>query len=107
MPEQKNTFQLIYDVVRRIPKGKVCTYGQVAHILGKPNLARVVGYALHANPDPNTIPCHRIVNRFGEVSEAFVFGGANVQHDLLINENVKFLENGRVDLKTHMWYGED
>ena len=62
-----NTFEKIYEVVRNIPKGKVATYGQVAILAGNPRLARVVGYALHVNPDTSTIPCHRVVNREGRV----------------------------------------
>ena len=96
-----NVFNKIYNVVKSIPKGKVATYGQVALLSGNPRWSRVVGYALHVNPDPKNIPCHRVVNRFGEVSKAFVFGGENAQISLLKNEGVTFLENGRVDLKKH------
>jgi methylated-DNA-protein-cysteine methyltransferase-like protein len=62
----------------------------------------VVGYALHSNPDPETIPCHRVVNRLGEVSKAFAFGGENRQITLLQNEGVGFVE-GRVDLEKYQW----
>ncbi|WMJ23550.1 MGMT family protein [Paludicola sp. MB14-C6] len=101
-----NTFQRIYEVVRKIPKGKVCTYGQIALLVGNSRLSRVVGYALHSNPDPKTIPCHRVVNRFGEVSSAFAFGGANRQVELLQIEGVSFIDETKVDLKKFMWYGE-
>ena len=74
-----NTFEKIYEVVKSIPKGRVATYGQVAAIAGNPSWARVVGYALHNNPDPENIPCHRVVNREGKVAESFVFGGGAVQ----------------------------
>ena len=77
------TFDKIYNIVRQIPKGKVATYGQVALLAGNPRWARVVGYALHVNPDPETIKCHRVVNRNGEVSKAFAFGGENMQIHLL------------------------
>ncbi len=83
-------------VVQRIPKGKVTTYGDVARLIGNPRMSRVVGYALHVNPDPANIPCHRVVNRFGEVSEAFAFGGGNRQYELLMEEGVGFDEEGRV-----------
>ena len=99
---QKSTFELIYDVVKQIPKGKVSTYGQVASLAGNKRWARVVGYALHSNPDPETIPCHRVVNRLGEVSKAFAFGGKNRQIELLQNEGVRFVE-GRVDLEKYQW----
>ena len=72
-------FEKIYEVVKTIPKGRVATYGQVAFLAGNPRWARVVGYALHNNPSPETIPCHRVVNREGKVAEAFVFGGGAAQ----------------------------
>ncbi|MBQ9119059.1 MAG: MGMT family protein [Lachnospiraceae bacterium] len=100
MPQ--STFELIYDVVKQIPKGKVATYGQVASLAGNRRWARVVGYALHANPDPEHIPCHRVVNRLGEVSKAFAFGGENRQIALLEGEGVR-LEDGRVDLEKYQW----
>ena len=99
-----NTFDKIYEVVRQIPYGKVATYGQVAAIAGIPRMSRVVGYALHVNPDPDSIPCFRVVNRFGEPSSAFAFGGKNMQIMLLENEGVSFID-GRVDLSRHLWDG--
>ena len=89
-------FEEIYAVVGRIPKGKVTTYGNVARLVGNPRLSRVVGYALHVNPNPERIPCHRVVNRFGEVSSAFAFGGGNRQRELLLKEGVEFDSDGRV-----------
>ncbi len=102
----ENTFTRIYDVVRRIPKGRVCTYGQIALLVGNPRLSRVVGYALHVNPEPGVIPCHRVVNRNGEVSSAFAFGGENVQIQLLEDEGVEFVA-GRVPIDRYMWYGDE
>lgn len=99
---EKSTFELIYDVVRQIPRGKVATYGQVAALAGNKRWSRVVGYALHVNPDPEHIPCHRVVNRLGEVSGAFAFGGENRQIALLKEEGVK-AEGNRVDLKKYGW----
>ena len=64
---KKKIFDKIYDIVKMIPEGKVATYGQVATYAGNPRLARVVGYALHVNPDPDNIPCYRVVNREGRV----------------------------------------
>ncbi len=66
----------IYAVVRRIPRGRVATYGQVAEAAGDRKMARAVGNALHRNPDPETIPCHRVVNAKGELAWGFAFGGA-------------------------------
>ncbi len=98
----ENTFEKIYRVVKQIPYGRVATYGQVAALAGNRRWSRVVGYALHSNPDPDTIPCYRVVNRHVEVSEAFAFGGGNRQIDLLKAEGVECI-NGRVDLETYQW----
>ena len=95
-------FERIYEVVRRIPYGKVATYGHVAAMAGNPRWARVVGYALHVNPDPEHIPCFRVVNRFGEVSKAFAFGGENMQIQLLRAEGVE-VTDGKVDLSKYGW----
>lgn len=96
-----NTFEKIYAVVRSIPKGKVATYGQVAFLAGNPRWARVVGYALHVNPDPGTIPCHRVVNREGKVAPGFAFGGSGVQRQLLEAEGIVFEQDGRIDLSKY------
>lgn len=101
-----NSFEKIYDVVKRIPKGKVATYGQIALFAGNPHWSRVVGYALHVNPDPDGIPCFRVVNRFGKVSEAFAFGGENRQIELLRNDGVEVSDDGYVDLSKFLWNGE-
>lgn len=103
--EKLSTFELIYDVVRQIPYGEVATYGQVARLAGNARWARVVGYALHVNPDPENIPCYRVVNRNGEVSRAFAFGGENRQIELLKAEGVTF-KDGRVDMEKHQWMRE-
>ena len=99
---EKTTFELIYDVVKQIPKGTVATYGQVATLAGNKRWARVVGYALHANPDPAHIPCHRVVNREGAVSEAFAFGGGNRQVELLREEGVEVVDK-KVNLTKYQW----
>ena len=101
-----NTFEKIYEVVKRIPKGRVATYGQVAALAGNRRLSQVVGYALHVNPDPENIPCYRVVNRFGEVSKAFAFGGENMQIILLRADGIKVTDEGRVDLDTYLWDGK-
>ena len=102
----KTSFDLIYDVVMNIPRGKVATYGLVARLAGNPRWARVVGYALHVNPRPGVIPCHRVVNRFGGLSPAFAFGGENMQRTLLEEEGVAFGPDGNVDLENHLWTGD-
>lgn len=99
---EKSSFEQIYDIVKQIPYGQVVTYGQVAALVGNKRWARVVGYALHVNPDPEHIPCYRVVNRFGEVSKAFAFGGENKQMELLEREGIK-LDGNKVDLKKYQW----
>ncbi len=98
MSESSTVFQRIYDVVKRIPRGNVATYGQVALVAGNPRWARAVGYALHCNPDPINIPCYRVVNREGRVSSAFAFGGENIQVELLKNDGVGFVDATHVDM---------
>lgn len=99
MSSNLSVFQRIYEVVKRIPKGKVATYGQVALVAGNPRWARVVGYALHCNPDPESIPCYRVVNREGRVSSAFAFGGENIQVEMLKADGVGFVGDFCVDMK--------
>ncbi len=95
------TFEKIYEVVKQIPKGKVATYGQVALLAGNPRWARVVGYALHNNPQPFVIPCHRVVNREGRVACAFAFGGGENQRELLEKEGIVFENDGHIDLSKY------
>ena len=102
-----NTFEKIYEVVKNIPKGKVATYGQVALLAGKPRGARVVGYALHVNPAPGIIPCHRVVNREGRVAPGFAFGGSGRQRELLENEGVGFIDEENVDISKYLCNIED
>ena len=102
MEREKNTFEKIYEVVKQIPKGNVATYGQVAALAGNRRWARVVGYALHANPSPDEIPCYRVVNREGRLTEAFAFGGRNRQQELLEQDGIEVVD-GKVDLKKVQW----
>ena len=90
----------IYEAVKRIPKGKVATYGMVAAMAGNPRMSRAVGNALHKNPDPEHIPCHRVLNAKGELADEFVFGGADVQQSRLEAEGV-VVKDGRVDLEKY------
>lgn len=107
MSDNGKVFEKIYETVKRIPEGRVATYGQIALLAGNPRWARVVGYALHVNPDPATIKCHRVVNRFGGLSSAFVFGGINRQAELLRAEGVEVSPDGKVDLKKYGISGEE
>lgn len=90
----------IYEAVKKIPKGRVATYGQIAEWAGDKNMARAVGNALHKNPSPDEIHCFRVVNSKGELAGAFAFGGAENQAKLLEAEGVKVV-NGKVDLKMY------
>ena len=100
-------YENVYKVVQRIPKGKVTTYGVVAFLAGSPRASRVVGSALHHNPSPVVIPCHRVVNRFGKLANEFAFGGQDIQKALLENDGVEVDENFCVDLNKYLWTGED
>lgn len=93
----------VYEVVKRIPKGRVATYGQIARLLASPRASRAVGYALHFNPAPGVIPCHRVVNREGRLAPAFAFGGQEVQAQLLAAEGVFCDEDFVVDLDRYLW----
>lgn len=90
----------IYEAVKRIPKGHVATYGKIAEMAGDPRMARAVGNALHKNPDPEHIPCFRVVNAKGKLAGAFAFGGEDVQAELLRADGVEVI-NGRVDLEKY------
>ena len=96
-----NTFEKIYEVVKKIPQGKVATYGQVATEAGNPRWSQVVGYALHSNPKPGEIPCHRVVRKDGRVAASFAFGGEDTQRLLLLHEGVDFIDEFTVDMKKH------
>ena len=96
-------FERVYEVIKQVPKGKVVTYGQVAYALGSPRAARQVGFALHVNPTPGIIPCHRVVNRFGRLAPAFAFGGEEVQAQLLREEGVEVDETFTVDLTRYLY----
>ena len=101
-----NTFERIYEVVKRIPKGKVASYGTVAALAGNPRWSRVVGYALHVNPSPYAIPCYRVVTKDGGLSQAFAFGGINRQRELLEADGIEFDDDGRVLMAKFAWWGE-
>lgn len=90
----------IYEAVKSIPKGKVASYGQIAKLAGNEKMSRAVGNALHKNPEPGIIPCHRVVDSKGRLAGEFAFGGANVQAELLRAEGVEVIDN-YVDLKKY------
>ena len=90
----------IYEAVKKIPKGRVATYGQIAELAGDRKMARAVGNALHKNSDPEHVPCFRVVNAKGELAGEFAFGGSGAQAKLLEADGVK-VTNGRVDLEKY------
>lgn len=100
----------VFAVVRRIPQGKVASYGLVARLIGAPRSARYVGYALHANPDPgaevNHIPCHRVVFKDGSLCKGFAFGGPDAQRGMLEQEGLTFIDADHVDMDAHCWDGQ-
>lgn len=103
-------YKLIYKLVAEIPSGRVVTYGQIAWMVGKPEAPRMVGYAMSHAPAEQNLPCHRVVNRLGELAPPHAFGGGEIQRAMLEEEGVSFLENGRIDLKRCRWRlsaGED
>ncbi len=100
---QSNLYQDIYDIVADIPEGRVATYGQIAWMAGRPRAARVVGYAMHRVPNGLDIPCHRVVNRSGQMSPPHVFGGEDIQRAMLQEEGVVFLKNGYIDMEKCQW----
>lgn len=95
-------YDRVYDIVRQIPKGKVTTYGQIACLAGSPRASRIVGGALHRNPDESNIPCHRVVNRFGGLAPDFAFGGKDEQKVRLIKDGVEVIDY-TVDLDKFGW----
>lgn len=95
---KNESYEKVYKIVTKIPKGKVTTYGAIGEkLLMSP---RVVGQALHNNPYEGDVPCHRVVNRNGRVAPNFAFGGNGIQKQLLEQEGVVFLDDMHVDLKS-------
>lgn len=94
---------LVSAVVRRIPSGRVTTYGQIAIAIGQKGAARQVGYALYELPEHSNVPWHRVVNARGEVSRRRVFGAELVQRMRLEREGVRFNSHGRIDLAVFGW----
>jgi len=102
MSNQKSFDVRVYEAVCRIPFGRVSTYGRIAEKCGSPRASRAVGMALHRNPRPGEIPCHRVVNREGRLAPGFAFGGPDIQRQLLLDEGVEVSEEGYVDLSKYL-----
>lgn len=101
---KQNFKEKVYELVQKIPKGKVTTYSSVASLLGHPGAARAVGNILHKNRN-HQIPCHRVVHKDGKMSNNFGFGGIKIQKELLIKENVPLKNNDTVYMKRALWKG--
>jgi methylated-DNA-protein-cysteine methyltransferase-like protein len=98
-----DSYERIYATVKRVPRGRVATYGQIATLAGLDGHARQVGYALHSLPDRSDIPWHRVINAKGEVSPRSASDSHELQRMLLEQEGVEFSLDSRVDLKRYRW----
>ncbi len=96
----------VHDVVRQIPYGRVTTYGRIAHAVGAPRSARMVGWAMHNSPDDVSEIAHRVVNRIGELTGGWSWGHPDVMKALLEEEGITFVDEYQVDLSKHVWEPE-
>ena len=96
----------VYALVAQIPRGRVTTYGAIARALGEPCSARMVGWAINSPPPELELPCHRVVNRIGLLSGGWHFGHPDVMRDLLLADEVSFVDDYQVDLSRHFWEPE-
>lgn len=103
MAEEQNFFERVYEVVRKIPAGKVTSYGAIARAIGSPQSARMVGWAMNASHNLKDVPAHRVVNRNGLLSGKSHFGDSNAMQQLLETEGVKIEENKVKDFRKHFW----
>lgn len=101
--DRSEKYQRFYEIVSRIPPGKVATYGQVAMVAGFPGQARQVGYALNATPDDIDIPWQRVINAKGEISPRANPIAEEIQKQILIDEGIHFDAQGRINLRTYQW----
>jgi O-6-methylguanine DNA methyltransferase len=92
----------VYDAIKKIPDGKVLSYGHLAELAGRPNAARAVGNILHKNPWPKDVPCYKIVHSDGSLAPAFAFGGINRQRELLIADGIMVINN-KIDMSQFEW----
>lgn len=101
--EQKNFFEDVYDVVRLIPSGRICTYGSIANYLGMKRGARMVGWAMNQAFTLHDVPAHRVVNRKGELSGRHHFSSPTLMEELLVNEGVKIKDDRVCDFDEYFW----
>lgn len=103
MPEEISFFDKVYEQVKRIPYGKISTYGAIARKIGSPQSARMVGYALNASHNRGDVPAHRVVNRKGLLTGKQHFDGSNLMQQLLESEGVAVKNNQIIDFDKHFW----
>ncbi len=101
-----NFNQLVYEAVKKIPRGKVASYGDIARAVGNPRASRQVGWALHSNPYFGEVPCHRVVFKDGSLAKGFAFGGEGVQRAMLEGEGIAFGSDGKIDMIKFRWVQE-
>lgn len=101
-----NFFERVYEVARRIPYGKVTSYGAIANFLASSGSARMVGWAMNATGNREDVPAHRVVNRVGLLSGKHHFDGTNLMQQLLENEGIEVKDNKVVDFEKHFWKPE-
>jgi methylated-DNA-protein-cysteine methyltransferase-like protein len=102
---RSGSFRLIHSIIAQIPAGKVATYGQIAAMAGMPRAARTVVWAIHS-PAEEDLPYHRVVAKTGRLAPEHVFGGCDIQRDMLEAEGVTFLPDGSIDMERHLWQPE-
>ncbi len=102
LPVPSKKYQIIWDTVKKIPRGKVATYGEIASVSGLLRHARLVGYALHNLPPKSGVPWHRVINSAGKISLSNIDGMYDLQMELLTKEGIVF-RKGKVDLKRFGW----
>ncbi|HEY0092211.1 MAG TPA: MGMT family protein [Flavobacterium sp.] len=104
--ENDNFFERVYEVARKIPYGKVTSYGAIAKVIGSASSARMVGWAMNASHNREDIPAHRVVNRFGLLSGKHHFDGTNLMQQLLESEGIEIVNNQIVEFDKHFWQPE-
>lgn len=105
--EHVNFFERVYEVVKKIPYGRVTSYGAIAKFLGAARSARMVGWAMNASHSMEDVPAHRVVNRKGLLTGKFHFDGTNLMQQLLENEGIKVVDNQIVDFEKIFWHPEE
>jgi methylated-DNA-protein-cysteine methyltransferase-like protein len=103
MPQNTSFFERVYEIARKIPEGKVTSYGAIAKCLGSAQSARMVGWAMNASHNYDDIPAHRVVNRKGLLTGKHHFDGTNLMQQLLENEGIKVVDNQIIDFESHFW----